>query len=182
MADATLALTGALRYHLPAKNGELILTWRKSMKAWIIGSALLAVLLWTSFALGSNGDAILGVWNTRDRDTRFEIYKCGTQYCGKISYLREPNHSPANKEGLAGLPRLDTHNPDPRLRNRTLVGLPLLEGFRYMGNNLWEGGKIYDPEDGRKYGCKIWLEGKSRLKLRGYLGISLFGRTETWVR
>ncbi|MDR3568897.1 MAG: DUF2147 domain-containing protein [Syntrophobacteraceae bacterium] len=152
------------------------------MKAWIIASALFAVILWTSLAHGAGGDAILGTWNTQDHDTRFEIYKCGMEYCGKISYLREPNYSPANKDGLAGLPRLDSHNPDPRLRKRTLLGLPLLEGFRYRGDNLWEGGKIYDPEDGRRYSCKIWTEGKNQMKLRGYMGFSLFGRTETWIR
>lgn len=152
------------------------------MKIWITLSALLAVFLGAPFAHGAPGDAILGFWNTKDRDTRFDIYKCGTKYCGKISYMRHPNYSPTNKDGLAGRPRLDSHNPDPALRKRTILGLPLLEGFRYVGHNLWEGGKIYDPDDGEKYGCKIWLDGANRLKLRGYMGISLFGRTETWVR
>lgn len=152
------------------------------MKVWFIAPVLLGIFLGTAFAHGAAGDAILGFWNTQDRDTQFEIYECGMQYCGKISYLREPNYSPADKDGPAGLPRLDSHNPDPLLRKRTLLGLPLLEGFRYTGENLWEGGKIYDPEDGRKYSCKIWLDGKNRLKLRGYMGFSLFGQTETWVR
>ncbi len=152
------------------------------MKAWIVASALFTVLFGTTFAHGAAGDAILGFWNTQDHDTRFEFYRCGRQYCGKISYLREPNYSPGDSDGLAGLPKLDTHNPDPLLRKRTLLGLPLIGGFRYVGDNSWEGGTIYDPEDGRKYSCKIWLDGKNRLELRGYLGFSLFGRTETWVR
>lgn len=152
------------------------------MKAWIVASALFTVLFWTSFAQGGAGDAILGFWNTQDHDTRFEFYRCGAQFCGRISYLREPNYSAGDGEGLAGLPKLDTHNPDALLRKRTLLGLPLIEGFRYVGDNTWEGGKIYDPEDGRKYSCKIWLDGKNRLELRGYIGFSLFGRTETWVR
>jgi len=57
-----------------------------------------------------------------------------------------------------------------------------LEGFRYTGDNLWEGGRIYNPEDGRKYRCKLWLDGENRLKLRGYVGMSLLGKTETWIR
>ncbi|MDR3557735.1 MAG: DUF2147 domain-containing protein [Syntrophobacteraceae bacterium] len=152
------------------------------MKAWVIGSVVFVVLLGSSLARGAEGDGILGVWSTQNHHTRFEIYKCGMEYCGKISHMREPNYSATDGDGVAGRPKLDTHNPDPRLRERTLLGLPLLEGFRYDGENLWEGGTIYDPEDGHKYSCKIWLDGKNRLKLRGYLGISLFGQTETWVR
>jgi uncharacterized protein (DUF2147 family) len=147
-----------------------------------VGSLLFAALLGTSLAYGAGGDAILGFWNTREHDARFMIYKCGTKYCGKISSLRDPNYSADNKEGLAGLPRRDIHNPDPKLRKRTLVGLPLLSGFHYSGHNLWEGGQIYDPDDGKEHSAMIWLDGKKQLKLRGYLGFSFFGRTETWVR
>ncbi|MGC9195713.1 MAG: DUF2147 domain-containing protein [Syntrophobacteraceae bacterium] len=143
---------------------------------------MVAGLFGTCLAYGAEGDGILGFWSTPDRDAQFMIYKCGRQYCGKISSLREPNYSAENKEGLAGLPRRDSHNPDPRLRKRTLVGLPLLSGFHYAGHNLWEGGQIYDPDDGKEYSAMIWLDGKKDLKLRGYLGFSLFGRTETWVR
>ena len=152
------------------------------MKSRITASAMFAVLVWMSFAYGADGNAIVGFWNTQDRDTRFEIYKCGLEYCGRISYLREPNYSPADKDGVAGRPKCDSHNPDPRLRKRTLLGLPLLEGFRFAGGGTWEGGKIYNPEDGGKYSCKIWLDEKNQLKLKGYIGFSLLGRTETWVR
>jgi len=60
--------------------------------------------------------------------------------------------------------------------------LPLLEGFRYTGGNMWEGGRIYNPEDGIKCRCKPWLDGGDRLKARGYVGFSLPDRTETWIR
>ncbi len=152
------------------------------MKVWVIGPVLLAVLLWTSFAHAAGGNAILGFWYTQNHDTQFKLYKCWMDYCGKISYMRHPDYSLTKKGGLAGRPRLDIHNPDPLLRNRPLLGLPLLEGFRYVGHDLWEGGKIYDPDNGKKYSCKIWLAGNNRLKLRGYIGFSLFGETETWVR
>ncbi len=151
------------------------------MKNWLIAPILMAFLLWSPLAHGARGDGIIGFWSTQNRNTRFQIYKCGSLYCGKISYMREPDHSANNREGLAGQPKRDVHNPDPLLRDRTLLGLPLLERFRYEGHNLWDGGTIYDPDDGHKYSCKIWLDGKRYLKLRGYMGISLFGRTETWV-
>lgn len=152
------------------------------MKVCIIAFALLALLPATSFAQGTKADAIVGFWYTKNHHTQFDIYKCGKDYCGKISYLRHPDYPLSDKNGLAGQPKRDRHNPDPRLRKRTLLGLPLLSGFRYRGHDLWAGGKIYDPNDGGKYSCKIWLAGNNRLKLRGYIGFSLFGETETWVR
>lgn len=147
-----------------------------------LAMVLLAVILLAPAAYGADADAILGFWNTKDREAKFEIYKCGEEYCGKISCLKYPNYPPSDKKGLAGLPKMDLENPDPTLRNRPMVGLPLLEGFRYVDENRWEGGKIYNPEDGRMYSAMLWLDGKDQLKLRGYIGFSLLGRTETWVR
>ncbi|MGV8073240.1 MAG: DUF2147 domain-containing protein [Syntrophobacteraceae bacterium] len=148
----------------------------------ITTSLLLAVFFWAPYVYGSDADAILGLWNTMDREAQFEIYKCGEEYCGKISYLNEPNYPATAKDGVAGLPKTDCENPDPQLRNRPLLGLPLLKGFRYTDSNRWEDGRIYNPEDGRQYRCKLRLDGENRLKVRGYLGFSLLGRTETWVR
>jgi uncharacterized protein (DUF2147 family) len=150
----------------------------------VFTSMLLLIILLVPRAFGNstNGDAILGSWSTMDREARFDLYKCGSEYCGKISYLQEPNYPPAEKQGLAGLPKTDRNNPDPQLRGRHLLGLPLLEGFRYAGGNSWEGGRIYNPEDGRKYRCRLWLDEENRLKLRGYVGLSLLGKTETWIR
>ncbi len=133
-------------------------------------------------ALGAEADAIVGLWNTAENDARIEIYKCGTQYCGKISYLQEPNYPPDDKGGMAGLPLVDRNNPNPELRQRPLVGLKFMEGFRYKGDHTWEGGRIYNAEDGKIYHAKIKLAEGNRLMLRGYWGISLLGRTETWVR
>jgi uncharacterized protein (DUF2147 family) len=145
-------------------------------------TVLLVTLLFPLHAYGADADTILGSWSTMDGEAQFEIYKCGTEYCGKISYLKEPNYPSTEKKGLAGHPKMDLENPDPLLRTRSLLGLPLLEGFRYMGGNAWEGGRIYNPEDGLKYRCKLWLDGENRLNVRGYVGFSLLGRTETWVR
>lgn len=119
-------------------------------------------------------DAILGYWYTADRDARFEIYKCGEEYCGKMSWLEEPNLP-------SGQPKVDDKNPEPSLRSRPLLGLVLMRGFRYDGDNAWNG-RIYSPEDGNTYKCRLSLADKDHLKVRGYLGISIFGRTETWSR
>jgi uncharacterized protein (DUF2147 family) len=145
---------------------------------------LLAVILLAlpAAAFGTDADAIVGIWNTSENDARIEIYRCGTEYCGRISQLEEPNYPPDDKEGMAGLPMVDRNNPDPRLRKRSLIGLTLLEGFRWKGGNTWDGGRIYNPENGKFYKARIGLADNHHLMLRGYLGISLLGRTETWVR
>ncbi len=150
----------------------------------------LMMTFWTLLALclgalpvhAADGDAIVGVWNTANKDAKIEIYPCGTKYCGRIAELMEPNFSPDDNRGMAGLPRVDRNNPDPQLRDRPLVGLTLIEGFRYTGDHIWKGGRIYNPEDGKRYQAKITLPAPNRLKLRGFLGISLLGRTETWTR
>jgi uncharacterized protein (DUF2147 family) len=149
--------------------------------AWrlLLTAALLALPI---TVLGADADAIIGLWNTSDNDARIEIYRCGTAYCGRISEIDEPRYPVDDEKGMAGLPRVDRNNPDPRLRNRPLVGLMLLEGFRWTGNNSWEGGRIYSPENGKRYKALIGLTDKRHLLLRGYVGISLLGRTETWVR
>jgi uncharacterized protein (DUF2147 family) len=61
------------------------------------------------------------------------------------------------------------------------MGLDILSGFKYGGGNIWQDGKIYDPKNGKTYSCKMTLEG-NELKVRGYVGFSLLGRTTVWTR
>jgi uncharacterized protein (DUF2147 family) len=93
----------------------------------------------------------------------------------RATILGSPNESPDRA-------KTDVKNPDPALRGRPLVGLELFKGFRYDGNGAWSGGSIYDPNNGKTYSCKITLVGPDTLKVRGFIGIALIGRTETWKR
>ena len=79
-------------------------------------------------------------------------------------------------------PRLDDLNPDPELRNRPLDGIIILHGFEYKGDHVWKGGTIYDPNSGNFYKSSMKLVDRNTLKVRGYIGISLFGRSDTWTR
>lgn len=74
------------------------------------------------------------------------------------------------------------NNPDPKLRNREVVGLVMLNDFVFDGNKTWNDGTIYDPREGKTYSCKITLKDKNTINVRGYVGISMFGRTEVWTR
>ncbi|NTV02219.1 MAG: DUF2147 domain-containing protein [Chlorobiaceae bacterium] len=128
-------------------------------------------------ALAVQPDDVVGRWKTF-RDGRHhgtvEIYRTSQNtYEGKIVWGEHPG-------------RLDEKNPDPALRNRLLVGTVFLREFRYQDENDWSGGRIYDPDSGHEYRSYMKLEdgGKdmNTLRLRGYVGISLLGRTEKWTR
>lgn len=81
-------------------------------------------------------------------------------------------------------PDTDRNNPDPDLRSRSLLGITFLWGFTYEPKkNRWKEGKVYDPNNGKTYDAKLSLtKGGSVLKMRGYIGISLFGRTAEFER
>jgi len=83
----------------------------------------------------------------------------------------------------------DPKDPNPRctqcvgeMRKKPLVGLRILWGLSQSGDR-WTGGQIVDPDNGKTYRCEIHVEdGGNKLKVRGYIGFSLFGRTEYWLR
>ncbi|MGI5864736.1 MAG: DUF2147 domain-containing protein [Myxococcales bacterium] len=126
-------------------------------------------------------DAILGRWITAKDASNVEISRCGEKYCGKIVSLKDPTYGKGDPE--EGKPLRDRENPDDKLKTRPLIGLPLLEGFTYEGDGTWEDGTIYDPENGKTYKCIIKIaDGGKTLKVRGFIGISLIGRTTVWKR
>ena len=95
--------------------------------------------------------------------------------------MKESNYTDS-KDGPVGTPKVDRKNPDPALRNRPIIGLQVVEGVTATGDNRWENGSCYDPESGNTYRCKMRLLSPDRLELRGYIGISLFGRTYVLTR
>ena len=78
--------------------------------------------------------------------------------------------------------RKDELNPDPALRDRSLMGLQILGGFRQDGDGRWKKGRIYDPNNGKTYKCNLRVVDKNRLEVRGYIGVSWVGRSEEWTR
>ncbi|RLB11828.1 MAG: DUF2147 domain-containing protein [Deltaproteobacteria bacterium] len=125
--------------------------------------------LFISVAYAFQADDILGKWITTDKDAIIEFYKCGNKYCGKIVWAKDPD-------------KKDIHNPNPALRNRTLLGATILEGFVFNGKDEWVGGRIYNPDDGKKYKCKLTMDSENVLKVRGYLLVPFLGKTVEWKR
>ena len=115
---------------------------------------------------------ILGTWINHAGDGQIEISKQGEAYVGIIIGSTDPN-SPDRK---------DINNPDQELRERSLTGLKILGQLFYRGDNKWSGGWIYDPNNGKTYKCKMTLKDSNTLDIRGYIGISAFGRSEEWKK
>ncbi len=90
--------------------------------------------------------------------------------CAEIAALSPGKH-----------PLTDMRNPDPRLRGRSLCGLRIGEGFVEVDPQHARSGRLYDPKSGHTYSGQMTAEG-NLLQLRGYLGLPIFGRSETWVR
>ena len=151
------------------------------MRGWVFFAVLNGILLTGMQDPDPAGDAILGLWRTKDDKSTVEIYKCGAHYCGKIVDLKYKLYPPDDPEGMAGKERIDRNNADAALRVRPLQGLLLMEGFHFNGT-LWRDGTIYDPENGKTYKCKIRLTAEGELKLRGYVGTPALGRTSVWRR
>ena len=139
------------------------------------------IVLWATGAFASGTDGILGTWTTEGGKSRVEIFECGRRLCGKILSLRDPVYSDP-KDGPVGHPKTDRNNPDPSRRTDPIAGLTIMRGFAPDGPGVWDDGTIYDPENGKTYQCKATLDGRNRLKVRGYIGISLIGRTTVWTR
>ena len=112
---------------------------------------------------------VTGTWTTEDRDAQITIAPCGKYLCGRISrFLKMPP---------GGMDERDTKNPDASLRNRKLLGLPVLTGFTDDGD-VWRG-RIYDPKSGKSYRSVVRRKG-SGLEVKGCIGP--FCQTQNWHR
>jgi uncharacterized protein (DUF2147 family) len=140
-------------------------------------SAVFLLLMGSSFApTTDNTDAIVGVWKTGEGNAMVRIYKNGDKYQGKIVWLKEPN------DPETGKPKQDKNHPDEANKTRALLGMINIWGFTYKENNLWDDGNIYDPKNGSTYSCTIKMINPNSLEVRGYIGVSIIGRTDNWTR
>ncbi len=153
----------------------------------IFGVLVMAFSLVVIPASAQDGDAILGLWATDPEggggEAHVEVYKENDKYHGKIVWLAEPVYPPDDPKGVPGEPKTDLENPDPELRNNPVIGLLITKDFVYNGDGMWHKGTIYDPDNGKTYKCKIKFGDNERvLKVRGFIGVSMLGRTTYWTR
>ncbi len=141
---------------------------------FIVLAFVLAIVLPVSAQKKAND--IVGFWLNQDADAKVEIYKSGDKYFGKIVWLKTPIDPVTKKE------KLDSKNPDNSLKQRPILNLEILKHFVFDGDNEWNDGAIYDPKSGKTYSCLIKFEEANKLKIRGYIGVSLIGKTTYWTR
>lgn len=138
---------------------------------------LALVLTYSLVNFAQEGEKIVGVWWNDGKTTKIEVEKRDGKYIGTIVYM-------IPEEYENGQPPKDDENPDPKLRERSIVGLQILSGFEFDGKKKeWTEGRIYDPESGKTYDCYAWLENNDLLKIKGFVaGIRWMGRSSEWYR
>ena len=148
----------------------------------VAGAALLLALAGAA-AADDAADGIVGDWMVESRDAAIRIRREGDEYQGRIVWQLHDTFGPEDGPVLNGKPATDIHNPDPALRSRPIDGMLLLWGLHYDARERkWRDGHIYDSDEGHTYHCTVWLKDAGHLKLRGYMGLSLFGGNTVWTR
>jgi uncharacterized protein (DUF2147 family) len=143
----------------------------------LVRTSLFLLVLSLFCALGRAEDmsavSPLGLW--KNADAKFEIFESGGKLSAKVVSLTEPN-TPEGK------PKTDIHNPDASQHNKPILGLVFMKGFSPAGNGRWENGTIYDPKTGKTYASYMQLENKDTIRVRGFIGVAAFGKTQVWTR
>jgi len=144
------------------------------LKRQFIGVVLFALALCSVTMAKAQSDPIEGLWYNDIKSAKIHITKAANgKFYGKVVWLKEPLKN--------GKPKVDEMNADEKLRTRPRLGLQVLSDFVKDEDHKYTDGTIYDPINGKTYSCNITYKG-STLAIRGYIGISLFGRTTTWSR
>ena len=117
----------------------------------------------------------IGTWKTIDDETKqaksyVEIFEKDGKLYGKVTKILTKGKENAVCSDCSGA-----------LKNKPILGMQILSGLKKDGKE-WNGGKIIDPNSGKEYKAKMSLNGSDKLDVRGYIGISLVGRTQTWQR
>lgn len=136
------------------------------MKTFFLALTLLATLCGAANAAEAG---FLGRW-TEPTGSTIQIERCSGGVCARLV-------------GLSGqaTTQVDSRNPNPALRTRSLCGLQIGSDFHLTDASHAEGGTLYDPKSGKTYSGSMTSDG-NKLKLRGYVGLKMFGRSETWTR
>ena len=144
--------------------------------------ALLGVLASTASA---QSPSVMGTWLTASGIAQVRIGPCPDPASGPICGLVVGLINPRGPDGNAVAPDMatDYRNPDPALRTRKVIGMPLIWGFKKTSDpNTFEEGQIYNGENGKTYNANISLQPDGKLRLRGYVGTPMFGETQLWTR
>lgn len=133
------------------------------------------IFLFSLATLSIQAQSIFGKWENKNEETGkvdsvIEVYEKDGKAFAKIVEITDPNRQEAVCDKCSG-----------KNKNKPILGMNILTGLEQDGDE-WSGGKILDPKNGKTYKCFIKLEGAGKLKIRGYIGFALIGRTAYWYR
>ena len=141
----------------------------------VMGMTLFLSLGTTGINVISPAERIIGVWESEEKNLLIQISKEGGHFVGTMTYYQCATETIMRS-------RVDIENPDPKLVGRKLLGLKLVEKLSYQGNNVWGGGKIYDPNSGHTYDARVQLTNLNTVVVRGYWRFRWLGRSMVFNR
>jgi uncharacterized protein (DUF2147 family) len=113
-----------------------------------------------------------GIWLSQDGDVKIKVSHCGSEICGHIAWLKEPNDK-------NGKPKVDINNADTSKRNRPVMGSAVILPMKADGADKWSG-QVYNAEDGKTYSGSFALSGATKADLKGC--VAIICKTKTWTR
>ena len=111
-----------------------------------------------------------GFWLTENKRSVIKVEPCADKLCGKIVWI------------IKGGMQFDAKNPQESLRGQPMCGLKIISGMKKNSAKKWSGGYIYKADDGDVYTANITMGDSNTLKVRGYVGVPVLGKSQTWTR
>lgn len=138
-------------------------------------SIVFGLVVFFAIIFNAQSQSVLGKWKTVDDETGeaksiVEVYEKGGKIYGKVVEILRAEHK---KDVCSKCEGAD--------KNKPILGMVIISGLK-KEDSEYNGGTVLDPENGKKYKCYITLESPDKLKLRGYIGLSIMGRTQYWTR
>lgn len=135
----------------------------------------LLFMVWGITPTLAQSDAVFnpaGLWLTQNERSVIEIKPCGAALCGDIYWIIE------------GGMQTDNKNPEESLRGQPMCGLQIVQGLKQSetDGNHYGGGHIYKADEGDIYNASLKMKTDDALTVRGYIGVSLFGKSQNWTR
>jgi len=137
----------------------------------VAGFGLAALAAGTGAAAESTPDPT-GLWLTENKRSAIRVTRCESGLCGEVAWI------------IDGGMQYDRKNPDPDKRDRPICGLRILWGVAQQPDDPadWEDGTVYKADEGETYDVDLTVQGPDTMKVRGYVGIALFGKSQVWTR
>jgi uncharacterized protein (DUF2147 family) len=139
---------------------------------------ILVFSLLMSRAFAQDSQKITGIWWNEEKTSKIEVTEENGKFVGTVVYIKPEKY-------VNGEPEKDNMNLDAKLRSRSRLGLQVLSGLQFnVSDKEWQGGRIYDPKNGKTYDCFAWFDQDVNvLNIKGYVaGIKWLGRSTAWTR